>query len=167
MLPLRGKLDGVLQKAVPEGLRHQLLHLAHYPVLTGHPGGTRMYYTLRRAYYCPRKSSDVFSTVQNCQDCIRLREAHFKRQKLIKRFPAIGPLEFVAMDLFGAAKRTARGHNLIVVLTDRFPRMKRRILLRNTTAPTVTAGVLKYYEYKYRAPSTSQRTARDSLLPVL
>lgn len=46
----KAKLDGLLQKVVPERPRQCLLHLAHYPVMAGHPGGTPTYYTLRREY---------------------------------------------------------------------------------------------------------------------
>lgn len=144
-------LDGAQHKVVPERLRHRLLHLTHYPVLAGHPGGTRMYYTLRREYYWPQVASDVFSTVRNCRDCIRLRGTHFKHQKLMKLFFANGPLEFVAMDLFGPLKKTARGNTSILFITDRFTKMTRCIPLRNTTAATVAAAFLEYWVYAYGA----------------
>ena len=41
------------QIVVPASLRPWLLELTHHHVLAGHPGQTRMYYTLRRTYYWP------------------------------------------------------------------------------------------------------------------
>lgn len=59
-------------------------------------------------------------------------------------FPAIGPLEFVAMDLFGPLKKTARRNTVILVMADWFTNMTRCILLRNPTASTVLAAFLEY-----------------------
>lgn len=86
------KLHEALQKAIPERIRHWLLALAHCLVLAGPLGGTRMYYTLSREYYLPQIACDVFSTVQKCQDYIRLWESYRKHQKLMKVFAAAGHL---------------------------------------------------------------------------
>ena len=61
----KSPLDGTLQRVVLTRLRPQVLYLAHHPRLAGHPGATRMYYTLRREYYWPHMASDAFSTVRN------------------------------------------------------------------------------------------------------
>ncbi|CDF38169.1 unnamed protein product [Chondrus crispus] len=58
----KSPLDGTLQRVVPKRLRAKILYLAHHPRLAGHPGGTRMYYTLRREYYWPHMANDAFST---------------------------------------------------------------------------------------------------------
>ncbi len=47
------KLDGTAQAPVPEPLRQRLLYLAHHTRLAGHPGITRMFYTLRRNFFWP------------------------------------------------------------------------------------------------------------------
>ncbi len=44
-------LDGRGQIVVPETLRPRVLRLAHFTVLARHPGGCRMYHTLRQSYY--------------------------------------------------------------------------------------------------------------------
>ena len=41
-------VDKSEQIVVPESLRQKVLYLAHYPRMVRHPGGTRMYHTLRR-----------------------------------------------------------------------------------------------------------------------
>ena len=48
ILVRKSKLDGTQQRVVPVTLCARLLHMSHYPTLAGHPGGIRMYYTLRR-----------------------------------------------------------------------------------------------------------------------
>ena len=44
-------LDTTQQIVVPSSLRQRVMHLAHNPVLQGHPGTTRMYDTLRQQFY--------------------------------------------------------------------------------------------------------------------
>ena len=49
----RAKKDNAVQIILPKTLRRQALPLAHYPRLAGHPGGSRMYQTLRWTFYWP------------------------------------------------------------------------------------------------------------------
>ena len=55
----KSPLDGTLQRVVRKRVRAKGLYLAHLPRLAGHPGGTRMSYTLRREYYWPHMANDV------------------------------------------------------------------------------------------------------------
>lgn len=57
-------LDINLQRVVPKRFRAGVLHLAHYPSLLDHPGGIRMYYTLREEYYWPHMVNAAYSTVR-------------------------------------------------------------------------------------------------------
>ena len=93
----KSPLDGTLQRVVPTRLRPRVLYLSHHPRLAGHPGATRMYYTLRREYYWPHMASDASSTVRNCTSCAATRGTLVKNQKDLKLFPAAGPLECSAM----------------------------------------------------------------------
>ena len=152
ILVRKSNLDGALQRVVPVSLRARLLHTTHYPRLAGHPGGIRMYYSLRREYYWPHMANDVFMTVRDCVSCARNRATVQKFQKFMKLFPASGPLEFVAMDLLDPLRKTTRGFTFILVITDRFSKLTRCIPLRTTTAPVVAAAFLDYWVYAYGAP---------------
>ena len=44
---------GIEQIVLPDTLRPRVLQLAYHAKLAGHPGQTRMYYHVRRNYYCP------------------------------------------------------------------------------------------------------------------
>ncbi|CDF39905.1 unnamed protein product [Chondrus crispus] len=136
----KSPLDGTLQRVVPKRLRAKILYLAHHPRLAGHPGGTRMYYTLRREYYWPHMANDAFSTVRNCASCAAPRGTLVRHQKDLKLFPAAGPLDFVAMDLLGPLPKTAHGNRHVLVMTDRFTKLTRSIPLRTTTAHYLTTA---------------------------
>ena len=47
------------QIVMPQALRRRLCHLAHYAVITGHPGQTRMKHTIQQTYYWPQMADDV------------------------------------------------------------------------------------------------------------
>ena len=51
------------QIVLPKSLRERALLLGHYPRMSGHPGGSRMYQTMRRTFYWPSMAMDVYNTV--------------------------------------------------------------------------------------------------------
>ena len=61
------------QIILPKTLRRQAFHLAYYPRLAGHPGGPRMYQTLRRTFYWPSMGLDAYRTVRQCSSYTRER----------------------------------------------------------------------------------------------
>ena len=69
----RSNLDGALQRVVPVSLRERVLYLSHYQLLAGHPGGYKMYATLRREYYWPFMANDTYDFVRKCKSCIKVR----------------------------------------------------------------------------------------------
>ena len=66
-------LDGAKQIVAPESLRQKILYMSHFPRLAGHPGGTRMFNTIRRTFYWPAMGADVYRCAQNCISCARER----------------------------------------------------------------------------------------------
>ncbi|CAN8067637.1 unnamed protein product [Agarophyton chilense] len=146
-------LDGALQKVVPRSLVPCVLYLSHYPRLEGHPGGTRMYNTLRRDFYWPQMANDVYQTARDCRSCAAMRRTQNRSQKRLKLFPAAKPLEFVAMDIVGPFPKSVTGHEYILVITDRFTKLCREVPLRPTTAPVVARTFLENWAYPYGIPN--------------
>lgn len=95
------KIDQTEQIVLPKVLRERALYLAHYPVMAGHPGGTRMCHNLRRQVYWPSMAMDVYNTVRNCVPCARERVKLRRHASHMKLFPATAPLEFNGIDLLG------------------------------------------------------------------
>ena len=133
----KSRIDGTLQQVVPKRLKARILYLAHHPGLGGHPGGTRVYYTLPGEYYWPPAANDAFSTVQNCASRTGTRGTLVRHQKDLKLFPAAGPLDFAAMDLLGPLPNTTHGNRHLLVMTVQFTKLTRNISLRTTTASVV------------------------------
>ena len=154
LLCRKAPVDGSLQVVIPQSLRARVLYLSHYPRLQGHPGSTRMYETMRRDYYWPHMASDIHQTVTDCRSCAQVRGTVRRHQKKLTLFPAAGPLEFVAMDLFGPLPKTAHGNRHILVITDRYTKMCRAIPLRTAQAPQVAQAFLDSWVYPYGMPDT-------------
>ena len=57
-----------------------------------------------------------------------------RHQNDLKLFPAAGPPDIVAMDLFGPLPKMAHGNRHVLVRTDRFTKLTRSIPLLTTTA---------------------------------
>ena len=119
-LSRRFPLDESLQRVVLKSLRSRILYLSHYSRLAGHPGSTRLYYTLRRKYYWPHMVNYVYATVRGCLSCTRTRGTTFKHHKPLKLFLAAGPMEFLAMGILGFLPKTVHGNVYVLVITDRF-----------------------------------------------
>jgi len=60
----------------------------------------------------------------------------------MKLFPALEPFSGLAMDLLGPLTTSRGGHNHVLVICDRFPKLTRAIPLRDATALTVSSAFL-------------------------
>lgn len=59
-------VDRYPQMVIPETLKSRSMHITHHSELSGHPGGRKMYYILRRDYYWPALALDCYNTVLHC-----------------------------------------------------------------------------------------------------
>ena len=152
VLVRRSQLDKSLQIVVPATLRKRLLEIAHYAPTSGHPGRSKMYQTMRRAFYWPAMSVDIHHLVEECEPCARNRIKGQGNVYPMKLFPATKPLEFVAMDILGPLPRTKHGMRFILVVTDRFTKLTKTEALRTITALSVAKAFCKTWVFNYGTP---------------
>ena len=147
-------LDGAHQIVIPKSMQKRILYANHYPKTAGHPGGRRMFYTMRRYYYWPYMSLDIYNTVKNCEACakesIRLRKIASK----LKLFPATFPLESVALDYVGPLPKTTHGNNFLLVITDRYSKLTRAIPMKNPSAVDTAKAFCYEWAFIYGPPAT-------------
>ena len=146
-------LDDIRQIVAPKTLRPKILHMSHYPTLAGHPGGRRMFETIRRTFYWPSMGVDVYTTARQCSSCARENVKLRKHASSMKLFPAAKPLEFLAIDLLGPLPRTPKGFRYILVITDRYSKLTRVVPLKNMTALTVAKAFCEHWVYPYGPPA--------------
>jgi len=133
-------------------LQPKVLYLSHYPLLAGHPRGSKMYDSMRRRYYWSRMTNDVFQTAKDCRLCAEARGTRYKTQKPMKLFTATKPLDFIAMDLLGPFQPTKNGSTDILVITDRFSKLAQVTPLTSTTAPAVANAFIDNWVIPYGLP---------------
>ena len=117
-------------------LRARLLRLCHNPAIAGHPGQNLIYYALRHEYYWPHLAADVTSTVRGCRTCAMNRVKLRKHLNRLRLFPATRPLESLGVDILGPLPKTKTGKQFLLVITDRFTKLKQVVALRTVTAYT-------------------------------
>lgn len=144
----------LIQIVVPAALRERLCTMAHAPVLAGHPGQSRMFYTLRESYYWPQMAADIAATVCNCAKCARNRLRLRRHLNRLQLFPATGPLESVAIDILGPLPRSATGKRFLLVITDRYTKLTQVAPLATITAYHVAVAFCEVWVFKYGPPAS-------------
>ena len=150
-------LDGSLQVYVPRHLRYGVMMREHYPPQAEHPGGNRMYASMRRWFYWESMVVDVYAFVLNCIDCARNRVGKRRRTNYLtscETFPPTEPLTDLCMNLLGPLPRTEVGNQYLLVIVDRFSKLTRAVPLQRTDADTVSAAFLDFWVAAYGPPDT-------------
>jgi RNase H-like domain found in reverse transcriptase/Integrase zinc binding domain/Integrase core domain len=146
-------LDNRVQVVVPHALRERVLSLTNYPRSSVHPGGTRLFASLRRDFFWPQMAADCEAFVKRCPSCAR-KELKCKRRraKFLKLFPPSGPLEFISIDILGPLPKTKSGHQYLVIIPDRFSKLTRALPVQNVTAETVAIAFFNECRSMYGIP---------------
>ena len=148
----RSPLDNVEQIVLPEAIRRQALLLTHYPRMAGHPGGSRMFQTLRRTFYWPSMALDAYKTARQCSSCTRERISLRKNANYLRLFPAQAALKYVAIDILGPPPRTSSKHRYLLCITNRYSKMIRTGPHKNVTAATVATAFCEHWVFHYGPP---------------
>lgn len=159
--PHTGALERALPKGeggyavvVPASLQPRLLRLAHYPQIAGHPGGRKMYQTLRKRYYWPGLALSCYHTVRACAACARERILLQANSTPLRLFPPSGPLEDVAMDILCHLHPSGRGHTNLLVIVDRFTKLVRAVPMKGTNAFQIAKAFTTNWAFVYGVPKT-------------
>jgi hypothetical protein len=141
------------QVVVPRALRERVMSLAHYPRSSGHPGGTRLFASLRREFFWPQMAADCKAFVSRCPSCAR-KELKGKRRHtaLLKLFPPSAPLEFVAIDILGPLPKTKSGNRYLLIISDRFSKLTRAVPLAEINAVDVAVAFFNDWMSVYGVP---------------
>ncbi|CAA7039969.1 unnamed protein product [Microthlaspi erraticum] len=113
--------------SVPEGdgLRDEILRIAHQSVLSIHPGSTKMYKDVRRYYHWPGMKRAVAKWISHCQACQQVKAEHLVPAGLLQSLPVPEwKWDSVAMDLItGLPVARGRMNNSIWVIVDRLTKV--------------------------------------------
>ena len=136
---------------IPQTLKPRVLYISHHSKLAPHPGGRKMYATLRRFLYCPSMAVDVYAVPRNGVSCAKNRISLRQHRNFLKLFPARAPLEFVAIDILGELIKTPRGNRYMLVISDRFSKLVRTVPLKKVTSSEVPKAFVHHWVFPYGA----------------
>ena len=149
----KSTVDFSIQILLPEKLRERVLYISHYSKAAGHPGGARLYATLRKTFYWPRMAFDAYNTVRNCVECAKRRIKLRKHASFMKLFPAKRPGEHVAIDILGPLPKTRAGYQYILCMTDRYSKLALVAPLRRIYALNIAQEFCREWVYHYGQPT--------------
>ena len=159
VLPFGFNEDGLLcrtvqheQIVIPHALKARVLHIYHYARLAGHPGGRKLYNTIKRDMYWPAMAIDCYATVRRCSTCAKNRIKLRKNVSTLQLFPATAPLEALAIDIMGELVRTARENRYLLVITDRFTKLTKTVPLKGVSAAEISRAFVNEWIYNYGPP---------------
>ena len=140
------------QVVIPHALKAKVLHIHHFARLAGHPGGRKLYQTIRKSMYWPALAVDCYATARRCPTCARNRIKLRKNVGELQLFPATAPLESVAIDVLGELIRTQRGNEYLLVITDRFTKLTKTVPMKGISAAEVARHFVNEWVFNYGPP---------------
>ena len=149
MLCRHGQQEGTQQVVLPRSLVAYVLNREHSSPLGGHPGETKMYWTIRRRYYWPSLAADVLGWVAACATCAKKRLMEVRSCSAMRLFMATEAFEAVAIDLLGPLPRAPEGYEYLLVMCDRFSKLTRVVPLRHVTALDVLSAFIDVWIASY------------------
>ena len=138
--------SGTERIVVPSSARTvqgMILRACHSSTTSGHLGirQTTREVMKRWAWVGCRAACDAF--VRSCPACQKGKHVNYNTQQPIQPLPIPqGPWQWVTLDLAVALPRTARGHDSILVMVDRFSKMA---LLKPTSERVTAPGVARLF----------------------
>ena len=113
-------------------LRTQLIAELHDTPLSGHLGKDKTISRAKRRFFWPGMDSDITRYVTSCDACQRNKPSNARTMGRLMPLPIPRyPWQVMSMDLITGLPRTRRGHDAIVVFTDKLSKLAH-------TAPTTT-----------------------------
>lgn len=95
---------------------------------------------------------NCYSVATNCVTSSGNRVFQPRNQTLMMPYPATAPLEIAGIDILGQVVRTPRGKNFLLVITDRYFKIVRTVLLKETTPASVAKALTRSWVPTYGPP---------------
>ena len=128
--------DGMIVKGqrmcVPEygELKREILEEAHSSAYAMHPGGTKMYRTLKGHYWWNGMKKEIASFVSRCLTCQQVKAKHQRPARKIQLLPIpVWKWEKITMDFVTGLPRTQRQNDAIWEIVDRLTKSAHFLLV--------------------------------------
>ena len=127
---------------VPEQLRSRVLQWGHSSRLACHPGVSKTSSFIKRSFWWPGMTRDIYSFVSACPTCSRGKSSHSKPDGLLQPLPVPDrPWACIAID-FISGLPTSHNKTVILTIVDRFSKQVHLVPLSKLPSAMVTARLL-------------------------
>lgn len=135
------------QIVAPQGLRLQILDLAHDNPMAGHLGVKKTKARVLEHFWWPRVSKSIIEYVRSCRTCQIVGKSQQKPKRYpLRPIPVVDePFTELLIDIVGPLSKTSKGHEYILTILTTSTRFPEAIPLRKCTAQAVTDALLKYF----------------------
>jgi hypothetical protein len=145
--------DGSLRIAVPMCMRKELIQEAHNSQIAGHSGIFKTMERLRREFWWPSMDAQVTEHIKKCTACQATTNKGTRPGPPLEQLPIPqGPNWRVHIDLFGPLKKSEKGNNYVLVMTDAFSKIVQLRSIAGKEATTVAQAVMDGWMYTFGVP---------------
>jgi transposase InsO family protein len=142
--------------------RKTVIHNNHDLAIAGHPGYTKTYAKIARAYYWPNMGNDIRKHVRECDSCQRTKSANHPPAGILRPLPIPSRAwESIAMDFVGPLPKSVSGHDMILVIIDRLTKMARFIATYSTTTSRNVAELFLQEVFRHHGLPSNIISDRD------
>lgn len=141
--------NGRLVVPTDNSLKVELLREAHDKPASGHPGERRTWDLLRQRYYWKAMKKEVQQYVRNCHSCKRAKHSNYQYHGLLKPLPIPHrPWKDISCD-FVVRLPYSQGKDAVLVVVDRFTKMRHFIPCNTATTSEQTAELFRNHIWKH------------------
>jgi len=135
------------QLALPKGLRHRVMTIAHAGIMSGHQGVYRTQERITANFCWPGMTEDVTRFCQSCDVCQRTICKGRVSKVPLGKMPIIDtPFKRVAIDIVCEIfPASSRGHRYILTVVDFATRYPEAVALKNITTTVVAETLVSIF----------------------
>lgn len=113
------------------------------------PSRYKKFCIFKRDFSWPLFAQDIYKYVGSCTACVKTRSDIKKHYNFMKLFPTARSLDVIAIELFGPLPEFNKVHMYVTVITDRFAKIPRAILLSCTNSTALAEAFLNHWVFLY------------------
>ena len=139
---------------LPSSMIQDLLQIYHSHPLSGHFGVQRTYLKIKNKFWWPNMKQSIVQYIKSCLPCQRFNISRSKKPGRLQPIPPPeGPFQLIGMDYCGPLKRTPRGNQYVLCITDYFTRWIVAVAVPDCSAQTTAEALFNEFICKYGVPT--------------
>lgn len=111
-----------------------------------------MYRRISKDFYWPTLALENYEIVKGCPHCSRNRIKLGQNLGKLQLSQATAPLTSVCIDIFGECIRTRWKNEILLIITDRYTTLTKRVPVKGNSAAEVAKNFMNWWVFNYDPP---------------